>query len=187
MNFFYILSIALALAMDAFAVSIGVCLSQEGLTRRQTFRLAFFFGLFQFMMPVLGWLAGKSMIVYIQKIDHWLAFTLLLFIGTKMIYESFQETELRRGAKADSTKGFTLIVLSLATSIDALAVGLSFAVLSVSVIPSSLIIGLVAFVMSVVGVKIAPVLGKAVGKRAELAGGLVLIAIGVKILIDHMG
>jgi len=187
MNFIYILTIALALAMDAFAVSIGVSLSQKSLSAHQTMRLAFFFGLFQFLMPILGWLAGKSILAYIHAVDHWIAFFLLGFIGAKMIYESFKETEFKRGSKADSTRGLPLLVLSIATSIDALAVGLSFAVLSVSVIPASVLIGLVAFAMSVIGVKIAPVLGKIVGKRAELAGGLVLIAIGVKILVDHMG
>ena len=187
MNFFYIFSIALALAMDAFAVSIGISLSQKKLMVHQTLRLAFSFGLFQFLMPILGWLAGKSILVYIHTVDHWIAFFLLGFIGAKMIYESFSETEFKRGSKTDSTRGLPLLVLSIATSIDALAVGLSFAVLSVSVIPASIIIGLVAFVMSVIGVKIAPVLGKIVGKGAELAGGMVLIAIGIKILVDHMG
>lgn len=186
MNFLFIFSIALALAMDAFAVSIGISLSKGSLTTRQTLRVAFFFGFFQFLMPVLGWFAGKSILVYIHAVDHWIAFFLLGLIGAKMIYESFSQTELKRGTRADSTRGLPLLVLSIATSIDALAVGLSFAMLSVSVIPASVMIGLVAFVMSVIGVKIAPVLGKIVGKGAELAGGLILIAIGVKILVDHM-
>jgi len=186
-NFFYLFTIALALAMDAFAVSIGVSLSQKGLSPQQTFRLSFFFGSFQFLMPILGWWAGKRVLIYIHSLDHWIAFSLLGFIGVKMIYESFRETEIKRGSKADSTRGISLLVLSIATSIDALAVGLGFAVLSVSVIPASLLIGLVAFILSIVGVKVAPVLGKIVGKGAELAGGIILIGIGIKILFDHLG
>ncbi len=187
MSFFYLFTIALALAMDAFAVSIGISLSQKGLTARQTFRLSFFFGFFQFLMPVLGWWAGKHVLVYIHSLDHWIAFFLLGIIGAKMIYESFQETEIRRGSKVDSTRGFHLLFLSIATSIDALAVGLGFAVLSVSVIPASLMFGLVALVMTIIGVRVAPILGRIVGKGAELAGGIILIGIGIKILVDHLG
>lgn len=186
MNFFYILTIALALAMDAFAVSMGISLTQGSLTSRQTLRVAFFFGFFQFGMPVLGWVAGKSILVYIHAVDHWIAFFLLGLVGAKMIYESFLETELKRGTKADSTRGLPLLVLSIATSIDALAVGLSFAVLSVSVIQASILIGVVAFLLSVIGMKIAPLIGKVIGRWAELAGGLILIAIGIKILIEHL-
>mgnify|MGYP005622986841 CR=1 FL=1 len=186
MNVYFLFPIALALAMDVFAVSTGVCLSQGGLTGRRTFRMAYFFGLFQFMMTVLGWAAGNSVLVNIQKYDHWVAFLLLFFIGAKMIYESLKESELKQASKEDPTRGFPLLILSFATSIDALAVGLSFALLSVSVIPASLMIGLVAFLMSLVGVKLAPFLGKIAGKWAELSGGLILIAIGIKILFDHM-
>ena len=186
MKLFWIFPIAFALAMDAFAVSIGVSLTQDNLTRRSILRLAFFFGFFQFMMPILGWMAGKSILVYIRAVDHWMAFVLLLLIGIKMIYESMKGQEIARGSRADPTRGFSLFILSIATSIDALAVGLSFAVLETSILSSALIIGVVAFFMSLVGARIGPLLGKVIGKWAELAGGVILIFIGIKILIEHL-
>lgn len=186
MNFFLVLPMALALAMDAFAVSVGVSTGLGGISRGQTFRLAFHFGFFQFMMPIIGWLAGQSVLKYIQSIDHWVAFGLLLFIGCKMIYESFQKGEKIANKKTDPTKGFSLLLLSIATSIDALAVGLSFAALQVAILFPSVIIGLVAFFMTIIGAQLGPLLGQVVGKRAELFGGLVLILIGIKILVGHL-
>jgi putative Mn2+ efflux pump MntP len=186
MNFFIVLALALALAMDAFAVSMGLSLSFGKMTRSQTFRLSFHFGFFQFMMPVVGWLAGKNLFKYIQSVDHWIAFGLLLIIGGKMIYESFARRERREMRKSDPTKGFSLILLSVATSIDALAVGLSLAALHFSIVYPAVIIGLVAFTMSVIGVKVGPLIGIIIGKRAELLGGLILVLIGAKILSDHL-
>jgi len=186
MNFFLVLAVALALAMDAFAVSVGVSLSLEKITKFQTFRLALSFGSFQFLMPLIGWSAGRNILDYIQAFDHWVAFGLLAFIGSKMIYESFRRREISPERSSDPTKGLSLVFLSVATSIDALAAGLSFAVLHVSILYPAIIIGLIAFLMTVLGVKIGPILGRIAGKRAEFFGGVILILIGVKILLEHL-
>ena len=185
MNILLVFPIALALAMDAVAVSVGLSLSQKGLSRSQIFRLAVSFGFFQFMMPVLGWLAGQTVMDIIRSIDHWVAFGLLLLIGTKMIYESFRKQDKKK-SRGDQTRGLFLLILSVATSIDALAVGLSFAALELPIFVPALIIGLVAFILTIVGTKIGPLFGRLVGKRAELIGGSVLILIGIKILMDHL-
>ncbi len=188
MNFFLVFGIAFALAMDAFAVSVGVSLSLEGMTKRQTFRLAIYFGFFQFMMPVVGWLAGNSLLKYIQVVDHWIAFGLLLFVGVKMIYESFKRGKKTKegNVNVDPTKGLSLLTLSVATSIDALAAGLSLAALQESILYPAVVIGLVAFLMTVLGTRLGPPLGQRIGKKAELAGGLILILIGIKILAEHL-
>ena len=133
MNFFLVLPIALALAMDAFAVSVGLGVSHKGLSRRQVFRLATGFGLFQFLMPLLGWLAGQTIIESIKTVDHWVAFGLLFLLGSKMIYESFRGQDKENKSRGDQTRGLVLLLLSVATSIDALAVGLSFAALGQTV------------------------------------------------------
>jgi putative Mn2+ efflux pump MntP len=186
MSFLYIVGIALALAMDAFAVSVGVSLSLGRINQRQIFRLAIHFGLFQFMMPVAGWLAGRSILVYIEAVDHWVAFGLLLAIGGRMIRESLKPQESKAGVKSDPTKGLSLFILSVATSVDALAVGLSFGVLGASILLPAAVIGLVAFIMTVIGTMVGPHLSRIFGKRAELLGGITLIIIGVKILVDHL-
>lgn len=187
MNFFLVLSIALALAMDAFAVSVGISAQQKGLSQDQSFRLALGFGLFQFLMPLFGWLAGQTILESIKSADHWVAFGLLIVIGTKMIYESFRSATSISNQERDPTKGFVLLLLSVATSIDALAVGLSFTALDLPVLFPSLIIGIIAFIMTIIGTKIGPLFGRLVGKRAELFGGCLLILIGIKILVDHLG
>ena len=186
MNFFLVFGVAFALAMDAFAVSIGVSLSLEGMKKAQAFKLALHFGFFQFMMPVLGWLAGESILRYIKAFDHWLAFGLLFLIGRRMIYESFAKRERADKKNADPTKGFSLFILSVATSIDALAVGLSLAALHVSILYPAAVIGIVAFLITALGTKVGPLLGRLAGKSAKLLGGSVLIVIGIKILIDHL-
>ncbi len=188
MNLFLVFGIALALAMDAFAVSVGVSLSLEGITKKQTFRLAIHFGFFQFMMPIAGWLAGNSFLKYIQAVDHWVAFGLLLFVGVKMIYESLKHGKKtkERNVNVDPTKGLSLLTLSVATSIDALAAGLSFAALNESILYPAVVFGLVAFLMTILGTKLGPPLGQRIGKKAELAGGLILILIGIKILAEHL-
>jgi len=181
-----VLGIALALALDAFAVSLGLGLSLKPATSGQTFRLAFHFGLFQFLMPVVGWAAGETLIRYIEKYDHWVAFALLLGVGGKMIVESFRPEKGSAAERADPTRGISLLVLSVATSLDALAVGLSLAALRVAIILPAVVIGIVAFTMTATGMKIGPVLGKVIGRRAELLGGVILILIGIKILADHL-
>lgn len=187
MSFIYILGIAVALAMDAFAVSIAVAAAHHPVTARQTVRLAATFGLFQFAMCVAGWAAGETVVRYIGRYDHWVAFLLLLVVGGRMIRESFEEKGERAAERRDPTRLGPLLVLGVATSLDSLAVGLSLAALHTSILYPAAVIGLVSFVISVVGTKLGPALGKAIGRRAELIGGLVLIAIGIKILVDHLG
>jgi manganese efflux pump family protein len=184
MDFFSALIIAVALGMDAFSVAIGVGATGGDVSWRRRLRLSFHFGLFQFLMPVAGWAAGRTVSGFISEYDHWIAFLLLAYVGGKMIWESFHEKE--KGELSDPTRGWTLLMLSVATSIDALAVGFSLALLKVSIWYPSLIIGVVAFVMTVVGISFGEKLGKIFGKRVEAAGGLILIAIGLKILYEHM-
>lgn len=184
MSFLSIFLIAIGLGMDAFAVSICVGVSTGRLSLRRMFRLSFHFGFFQFMMPILGWLAGRTVSGYIEAYDHWIAFLLLAFIGGRMIREAFRKEETVD--YNDPTKGSSLIVLSVATSIDALAVGLSFAVLDMGILYPSVIIGIVAFVMTIIGMVFGDTLGRIGGKRIEILGGLILIGIGLKILIEHL-
>ena len=176
--------IAIALAMDAFAVAIATGVALKDVSRRQTFRLAWHFGLFQALMPILGWFLGGTVRSYIETYDHWIAFSLLSYIGYKMIREAFEEEEKSR---EDPTKGMTLVVLSIATSIDALAVGLSLSMLGISVWWPSLIIGIIALLFTVAGLHLGKTAAKAksFGKYAELIGGAILICIGLKILWEH--
>jgi len=187
MSVFLIFIIAFALAMDAFAVSVGICLGLKGVTKKQTIRLALHFGVFQSMMAVIGWQAANTILIkYIETFDHWVAFGLLLIVGLKMILESFGQRERAEKDNKDPTKGISLIVLSVATSIDALAVGLSFAALRLSILYPIVVIGGVAFLMTILGARIGPILGRVIGKWAEFSGGLILIFIGIKILLDHL-
>ena len=179
-----ILGIAIALAMDAFAVSIVAGLTIEQLTHRHVFRLAFYFGLFQFIMPVLGWLAGQSLAEYINKWDHWVAFALLTAIGGKMLWEA--RFPKKPGNCSDPTRGLMLITLSVATSIDALAVGLSMAFLGISIWVPSVVIGAVAAAMTMIGMRFGSRFGRKSGHWAQLLGGVVLIGIGIRILISHL-
>ncbi|HPX60786.1 MAG TPA: manganese efflux pump MntP family protein [Deltaproteobacteria bacterium] len=183
MDWLTILGIAVALAMDAFAVALAAGAVIDPLTRRHIFRLGFHFGLFQALMPVAGWLIGLSVQKWIAAYDHWIAFGLLAFVGARMIHEAFEDGEQR--CASDPTRGMTLVMLSVATSIDALAVGLSLAMLAVSVWLPAVVIGLVAGVLTVVGMLLGRRLGTAWGRRVEVLGGLVLIGIGLKILLEH--
>jgi putative Mn2+ efflux pump MntP len=186
LSFIGIIGIAFALAMDAFAVSIASSVVLRGISPRQTFRMSFHFGLFQFLMPVLGWLAGAELVRWVAACDHWVAFGLLSFIGGKMVYESRRRGDEKLSA-CDPTRGLRLVLLSVATSIDALAVGLSFAMLGISVWYPAVVIGLVAAGMTLVGLRVGARLGARFGRRMEIVGGLVLIAIGISILVDHLG
>ncbi len=183
LSFWYTLGIAFGLAMDAFAVSVAAGVQVKALDYRHVARLALSFGLFQFLMPVAGWLAGRSLSKWVQAFDHWVAFGLLALIGGKMLWESFRSSE---ESCKDPTRGWTLLLLAVATSIDALAVGLSLAFLDVSVWIPSLVIGLVAAVLSALGAMFGCRLGRRFGVWAERFGGLVLVGIGVKILVDHL-
>jgi manganese efflux pump family protein len=185
MSWLTILGLAVGLAMDALAVAIATGLVLGSPTRGQTMRLAFHFGLFQFLMPVAGWLAGRTVEAYIREVDHWLAFGLLAFVGGKMLWEARRdEADVRPG---DPTRGWMLLVLSVATSVDALAVGLSMAFLQVSIWLPSLVIGLVAFAFTVAGILLGSRVGRALGRWPEVVGGLVLLGIGAKILAEHLG
>lgn len=185
MNFFLVLPVAFALAMDAFAVSVGISMAQKKQRWDQRFRLASSFGFFQFMMPVIAWLAGQGFLEYIRDVDHWVAFSLLFLIGGKMVLDSFRDQRKMEKAPGDPSRGFRLIMLSVATSIDAFAVGLSFAALKIPIFYPSVVIGIIAFLMTLLGTKIGPVIGQIAGRRAELLGGLILILIGIKIIVEH--
>lgn len=182
----WILLLALALAVDAFVVALGVGLARGRLSRRQEFRMAFHFGLFQFIMPVLGWAAGRSVAAVIQAYDHWVAFALLAFVGGRMVIEGAARREANPSRTKDATRGVELILLSVATSLDALAAGLSFAALGMRVIGPALLIGGVAMALSYAGIRSGPRLGRALGRGTEIFGGIVLIGIGVKILLEHL-
>ncbi len=183
MDVLSLLGIALALAMDAFAVALAAGLTLDAVTGRHLFRLGFHFGLFQAGMPVIGWLAGLTVQRWIAEYDHWVAFVLLALVGGKMIREALQKTEER--PEKDPTRGWTLIVLSIATSIDALAVGLSLAMLGVSIWLPAAVIGLVCGALTVAGMLLGRRASSAWGPRVEILGGLILIAIGSKILLEH--
>jgi putative Mn2+ efflux pump MntP len=180
-----IIGIAFGLAMDAFAVSIAVGSRMERLSFRPLFRLSFHFGLFQFIMPIIGWAIGSRIEYLIKAFDHWVAFGLLFYIGAKMIYESIAKSE-NEGHLSDPTRKWSLIILSIATSIDALAVGLSIALLGIDIWFISLVIGIVASAMTAIGMMFGRKLGLKFGKRMEFFGGLILIGIGLKILIGHI-
>lgn len=180
-----LIGIAIGLAMDAFAVSIGAGLTLKTVDARQTFRLAWHFGLFQAMMPVLGWLAGLSIASWIAPVDHWIAFGLLAVIGAKMIYEALKDAD-GDAPRSDPTKGWSLVLLSVATSIDALAVGLTLALLNVDIWYPAVVIGLVAGAFTAVGMQLGTRFGALLGRRMEVVGGVILIAIGVQILVEHL-
>ena len=186
MTLFNILLIAVALAMDAFAVSIAAGMTLGQISFRQRFRLSWHFGFFQAAMPVLGWGFGITIHAFIKNFDHWTAFVLLSFVGINMIRESFETEEAGSGRK-DPTKGASLVMLSVATSIDALAVGLSLAVLQVSIWGPALIIGIVAGGFTLFGMWMGEKLASArrLSKIAERIGGAVLLLIGFKILYEH--
>ena len=182
MGIISILLIAVGLAMDSLAVSISGGIVMRPFCMRQSLRLALTMGIFQGGMTLLGWLMGVSFSSYITAFDHWIAFILLGFLGGKMIYESFGEEETT--ISSFSTK--TLLTLGVATSIDALAVGVSMAFLKTSIYFPAFIIGFVTFALSLMGVISGYRFGKIKGINVELFGGIILIAIGVKILIEHL-
>ena len=186
MQFVNISAIAVALAMDAFAVSIATGVILKDVSSRQTFRLSWHFGLFQAMMPVIGWAAGMTIRAYIERYDHWVAFGLLTFVGANMIKAAFQDDKGDDKPK-DPTRGMTLVMLSVATSIDALAVGLSLSILNVSIWTPALVIGLVAGAFTIIGLQLGKRISAAgkLGSFVEAIGGIVLIIIGLKILHEH--
>lgn len=179
----------LALAMDCFSVSLATGLSIRKIVPFTMLSMAFFFGLFQALMPLFGWFGTIYLGSYIEKIDHWIAFVLLCFIGTKMVIDHFKEEESSITTSKLSIS--IILILSVATSIDALAVGVSFTCMGITtltdLLPPIIIIGLTSFLMSVIGNAIGVLVGRKFHFPAELIGGLILIAIGIKVLIEHLG
>ena len=187
MDFISVIMIAAALAMDAFSVSIsaGMIIKKPG--GRHYFRLAFHFGLFQFMMPIIGYFAGNYLEHFIKDYDHWVAFGLLFLLGANMIKEAFAgKNDGDPVQSKDPSRGLSLVVLSVATSIDALAVGLSFGVLDQPVLVPSIIIGITCSLFSVTGITIGKKAAAVAGKKAEAVGGIMLWIIGIKILLEHL-
>jgi len=186
MSVISIFLIALGLAMDAFAVSLTVGMSTSRKERwTMALKASVFFGGFQGLMPLIGWAIGISFANYIEKIDHWVAFILLVLIGGKMIFEAIKEDD-KSGKEEKGYSNKRFLILAIATSIDALAVGISFAFLNVNIISSVIIIAIVTFILSMIGVYLGKALGKIFGAKAEIIGGAILIIIGIKILIDHL-
>ncbi len=184
MNFYEILLIALSMSMDAFAVCLGAGTQPRTTGPRPVFRLAFHFGLFQFFMPVIGWFAGTTLVRYISAYDHWVAFGLLAFVGIRMIRSGFDPTNAEQ--KNDPSRGWTLVLLAFATSIDALAVGFSLGVVGVTIWYPAVVIGLVTGLISWLGIYLGNRLGQKFGKRMEIIGGIILILIGIRILLSHL-
>jgi manganese efflux pump family protein len=184
MNLITIFFVAIGLSVDAFSVAIGIGAANTKRSWVPMIRLASAFGLFQFGMPIAGWLAGLTVVNIIGGFDHWIAFALLAYVGSKMIWEGCK-TESEE-EKADQTRGLPLLFISIATSIDALAVGFSFSILKVPILFPAAVIGIVCFLMTAIGMIFGKALARIFGKKVEIFGGIVLIAIGVKILIDHL-
>ncbi|MEA3312828.1 MAG: manganese efflux pump MntP family protein [Caldisericota bacterium] len=184
MNIITIVAIAIGLAMDAFAASISSGIAIKNLKVNNSLKIALFFGFFQAFMPLVGWLLGIRLKYLISGVDHWIAFILLSLIGCKMIYEAMKEEQGRK--IINPLNIYVLLGLSVATSIDALVIGVSFALLNVSIVIPIIIIGITTFILSFNGVFIGDRLGNLFGKKVEIAGGLILVGIGMKILLEHL-
>ena len=178
------LFIALALAMDSFSVSIANGLANKTFKTTKALKISAFFGFFQAIMPIIGWYAGAHILDLISSFDHWVAFFLLTFIGSKMIYESIRKES---NSIISSLSIKVLLILSIATSIDALAVGLSLSLLNVSIMTLVIVTGVVTFVLSFFGVYIGGRFGCILKNRVKALGGLILVVIGLKILLEHLG
>ena len=176
-----------ALAMDAFAVSATKGMTLRKITPFISFKIAFLFGLFQGLMPFIGWFIGIRLQSYITAVDHWIALFLLSFIGLKMIFEAYEDSKNPELTVTcdDELNNTELIILSIATSIDALAVGVSFAFLNVHIIPLCLSIGIITFILCFFGVMIGKILGPIFKNYSQIIGGIILILIGINILNEH--
>ena len=179
--------LAVGLSMDAFAVAITKGLAMKKMSFKNAIIIGLYFGLFQAGMPLIGYFLGTQFEDKIVSFDHWIAFILLAFLGIKMIKEALSKDEDEENEEEGASLAFkTMLLLAIATSIDALAVGVTFGFLQVEIIPAVSFIGIVTFVLSVVGVKIGNVFGTKYKSKAELAGGIILIGIGLKILLSHL-
>jgi len=181
-----VIFVALGLSMDAFAVSITSGLLIEGLKIRHAAKIALFFGGFQALMPVLGWIGGAGFRKYISHFDHWVAFGLLAIVGARMVYEGFKPNKGEGARQFDPLNFRVLLVLAIATSIDALAVGFGLSLIDVPILRPAFTIGLITFTTSFAGVYIGDRIGHLFERKIEVLGGLILIGIGVKILIEHL-
>ncbi|WP_346698938.1 manganese efflux pump MntP family protein [Catenibacillus scindens] len=179
--------IAVGLSMDAFAVAVCKGLSMRKMRYGQAAVIALFFGGFQALMPLIGWILGRQFEKYITSVDHWIAFVLLGLIGGNMIREALGKDEEETVEATDHLNVKELLMMAIATSIDALAVGITFAFLQVSIVPAVSFIGCTTFVLAFAGVCIGKIFGAKYKSRAELLGGIILILIGLKILLEHLG
>ena len=184
MSLFELFLVAVGLSMDAFAVAICKGLSMKRIEKKYTLLIALFFGGFQAMMPLLGYFLGSQFSAYIERVDHWVAFFLLVLIGGNMIKESCEGTEAETYAGISYKE---LLLLAVATSIDALAVGITFAFLQVRILSAVALIGCTTFLLSLLGVVVGNMFGARYKSRAEMTGGIILIFIGAKILLEHLG
>ena len=183
MSLIEIILIGIGLAMDAFAVSICKGLAMKKMSWKNAIIIAGYFGIFQAIMPLIGFLLGTRFAGAIEKVDHWIAFILLTVIGINMIKEALKSTEESMNDKIDVK---TMLILAIATSIDALAVGITFAFLKVNILISIIIIGTITFIISLIGVKLGNVFEGKLKDKAEILGGIILIGIGLKILLEHL-
>ena len=179
-----ILLISIGLAMDAFAVSVCKGLAMKKMSWKKAIIIGLYFGIFQAVMPVIGYFLGTTFERFITYVDHWVAFILLVGIGINMVKEAFDKESENRNDNVDMK---TMLVLSIATSIDALAIGITFACLKIHIVMPVITIGLITFIISVIGVKIGNRFGNKYEKKAEIMGGVILILLGIKILLEHLG
>lgn len=184
MDLLTVVLLAVGLSFDSFAVSVSSGLILKKIEFLPATRIAFSLAFFQAAMPVIGWLVGLSIKDYIREFDHWIAFVMLLLIGLKMIWESFHQKE--KPADFNPLNIYVLVTLSIATSIDALIVGVGFGFSEVRILEAIVIIGTVTFIISMLGILFGKKAGNRFGKRMEVAGGMILIGIGVKILVTHL-
>lgn len=184
MGSFEITLIGIGLAMDALAVSVCKGLSMRKMNWKNAIIIALYFGIFQAVMPVIGYQLGTAFNGFVESVDHWVAFLLLSIIGGNMIKDSFDDEEDKRNENVDIK---TMLLLAIATSIDALAVGITFAFFKTNISLAVTIIGIITFVLSIIGVKIGNRFGDKFQNKAELTGGIILIIIGLKILLEHLG
>jgi putative Mn2+ efflux pump MntP len=178
-----VLMLAVGLAADAFAVSVAEGVAIHKITRAHVLRVSICFGAFQALMPVAGWLAGSALARFIQPFDHWVAFGLLGFLGGKMIADSL--TGFETAEPRQPSRGARLLLLAIATSLDALAVGVTLGILHTNIWAPAVIIGIVTGLLCAIGMDLGDRIGSRLGRRAELAGGVILVGIGVKILVEH--
>lgn len=175
--------LSVGLAMDAFAVSICKGLAMKKMKWKNAIIIGLYFGIFQAIMPLIGYLLGVRFQSAITSIDHWVAFVLLVGIGANMIREAMSK---EKEEASDSIKVKDMLILAIATSIDALAIGITFAFLEVNITLAVSLIGIITFIISVIGVKVGNIFGDKYERKAELAGGIILIGLGIKILIEHL-